>query len=112
MVLHRRRRQQRLRVNQTKQKSSKKKVDDEDEPDSDEELLEDIEKDIEEIEQIQSDIADVIGFLFKTHKDISGDIVNKLIVELLPKYFRDDASNFEIKMGIFIADDILSINGI
>lgn len=84
---------------------------DDDEPDSDEENLDEIEKDIEEIEQIQSDIADVIGFLFKTHKELSGDIVNKVLTEMLPKYFRQGASNFEIKMGIFIADDMIEYLG-
>jgi hypothetical protein len=84
---------------------------DEEEPDSDEELLDDLEKDIEEIENIQSDIADVVGFLFKTHKDFSGDIVKKILQEKLPQYFREGSSHFEIKMGIFIVDDMIEYLG-
>jgi len=88
-----------------------KETEKDEEDDSDDENLEEIEKDIEEIEQIQSDIADVIGFLFKTHRELSGDIVNKVLTEMLPKYFRQGASNFEIKMGIFIADDMIEYLG-
>jgi len=89
----------------------KKETEKDDEEDSDDENLDEVEKDIEEIEQIQSDIADVIGFLFKSHRELSGDIVNKVLQEMLPKYFRQDASNFEIKMGIFIADDMIEYLG-
>lgn len=84
---------------------------DDEEEEDEEDLLDDIEKDIEEIETIQSDIADVIGYLFKTHKEISGDIVNKIITHMLPKYFRKGGSTFEIKMGIFLADDMIEFLG-
>jgi hypothetical protein len=103
------------RHSQVKSATHKKNFDkmdkEEDEVDSDEELMEEIEKDIEEIENIQSDIADLIGFLFKTHKSLTSDIVNLILKEKLPFYFREDASSFEIKMGIFIADDMIEYLG-
>ena len=68
-------------------------------------------EDIEEIEEIQGYISDVIGFSFKTHKDISTDIVNIILNNWLPKYFRSDASIFEIKMGILILDDMIEYLG-
>jgi len=83
----------------------------EDSDDEDMGLLEELEEDIEEIENIQSVLSDNIGFSFKTHKDISHDIVNFIIQNWLPKYFRNDASYFEISMGIFIIDDMMQYLG-
>jgi hypothetical protein len=91
-------------------KNPKKKEEVEDSDDEDN-LEEEIEKDIEDIEQIQTAIADVIGFLFKTHKDLCGDFVQKVITEILPKYFRTGASGFEVRMGIFIVDDMIEYLG-
>jgi len=39
------------------------------------------------------------------------EIVNKITSEMLPKYFRPEASTFEIKMGIFIVDDLIEFLG-
>jgi hypothetical protein len=91
-------------------KNPQKKVETED-SDEEDNLEEEIEKDIEDIEDIQSSIADVIGFLFKTHKDLCGDFVAKVISEILPKYFRTGATGFEVKMGIFIVDDMIEFLG-
>lgn len=66
---------------------------------------------IQEIEDIQGYISDVIGFSFKTHKDISHDVVECIIKEWLPKYFKENTSNFEIKMGILIIDDMIEFLG-
>lgn len=79
--------------------------------DEDYDMLEELEEDIEEIENIQSSLSDSIGYSFKTHKDISHDIVNYIISTWLPKYFRSDASHFEISMGIFIIDDMMQYLG-
>ena len=48
-----------------------------------------------------------MGSFFKTHKELCLDIVNKLLIELLPKYFNNNSSNFETKMGLFIVDDMV-----
>ena len=94
---------------QTKKSTNIQEEDDDDNEDID--LLEDIEDDIEEIENIQSAISDTIGFSFKTHKDVTHDIVNYIISNWLPKYFRTGASYFEISMGIFIIDDMMQYLG-
>lgn len=84
---------------------------DEDSDDEDFGMMEELEEDIEEIENIQSVLSDNIGYSFKTHKDISHDIVNYIIQNWLTKYFRSSASYFEISMGIFIIDDMMQYLG-
>ena len=96
------------------EKKASKRVKEGEEEDDDEdqqEEIEGLEDDIEEIESIQSVLSDNIGFCFKTHKDISHDIVSYIISNWLPKYFRKEASNFEISMGIFIIDDMIEYLG-
>jgi hypothetical protein len=88
-----------------------KEGEEEDDDEDQQEEIEGLEEDIEEIENIQSVLSDNIGFSFKTHKDISHDIVSYIISNWLPKYFRKDASNFEISMGIFIIDDMMQYLG-
>ena len=39
------------------------------------------------------------------------EIAKKMITDVLPKYFKDDASNFEKKMGLFIMDDMVEFLG-
>jgi len=56
-------------------------------------------------------IADVMGTLFNSHKELSLEIVNRLLTELLPKYFLEKSSNFEKKMGLFILDDMIEFLG-
>lgn len=107
---------QKLTDLQTKKASAKPSAQassnaDEDSDDEDLGMLEELEDDIEEIENIQSVLSDNIGFSFKTHKDISHDIVNYIIQNWLPKYFRSAASYFEISMGIFIIDDMMQYLG-
>lgn len=82
-----------------------------DELDDDDDFVGEIEKDIEEIEEVLVSIADTMGALFSTHKSLTLEIVNKLLNELLPKYFVDKASNFEKKMGLFILDDMIEFLG-
>jgi hypothetical protein len=95
-------------------KESKKKpqhIEEDDDDDEDENLAEEIEEDILEIEEIQGNITDVIGIMFKTHKDLCGDIVQKIVTQMLPKYLDKNASEFEITMGIFIVDDMIEFLG-
>ena len=65
-------------------------------------MVGEIEKDIQEIEEVLVSIADVMGTLFNTHKELSLEVVNRLLTEYLPKYFLEKASNFEKKMDLFI----------
>jgi hypothetical protein len=82
-----------------------------DDEEDDLDMKKDFEQDIEEIEEIQEYSADLIGILFKTHKELTLEIVTKITTDILPKYFRTDASVFEIKMGIFIVDDLIEFLG-
>lgn len=87
------------------------KVNSDDEGDDDDDVVGEIERDIEDIEEVLVSIADTMGALFSAHKELTLDIVNKLLVELLPRYFKDNASNFEKKMGLFILDDMIEFLG-
>lgn len=68
-------------------------------------------EDIQEIEDIQGFISDVIGYAFKTHKNISQEIAECIIKEWIPKYLKENASVFEIKMAILIIDDMIEYLG-
>jgi len=94
------------------EKGSHEKINDsDDEENSDDVFCEEIEKDIEEIEDILVAIVDIFGTLFKTHKELTLEMTSKLITELLPKYLKESASFFETKMGIFIVDDMIEYLG-
>jgi hypothetical protein len=88
------------------------KIHSDDEADSDDEgLVDEIEKDIGEIEEVLVSIADVMGSLFNTHKELTLEIVGLLLREYLPRYFEEKSSNFEKKMGLFILDDMVEFLG-
>lgn len=93
-------------------KMNTKKQDDDDESDDEEERLEkDIAEEIESIEDIQSGITDLIGKIFATHKNDSQDVVNEILFKMIPKYFRNESSVFEKKMGMYLIDDICEYLG-
>ena len=58
-------------------------------------------KNIEEIEDILVCIVDIFGTIFKTHKELTLEMVSKLLQEMLHKYL-NETSFFETKMGVFI----------
>ena len=99
----------RLNLISKKDKKNIKKRSPDDDSD-DENLNELIDEDIESIENIQSEIADTIGILFKTHKPISDDIIKIILQNVLPKYI-NSTSNFELKMGLYITDDLIEYLG-
>ena len=79
--------------------------------DEDDENLEDVkDQEIKEIEDIQSEISDNIGLLLKTHKQISDEIIIKIMKDIIPSYTNSN-NLFEIKMGLFIADDLIEFIG-
>lgn len=93
-------------------KEGNNKINSDDEEDDDEdEILEDMKKDVEEVEDVLVSIADIMGSMFKTHKELTLDVVQSLVNELLPKYFSTTASSFENKMGLYIIDDIIEFLG-
>jgi len=109
---HEKVKQKNVEKNSLKQKQGKPAEDDDEYEEQDaydpEKILE---EDIQEIEDIQGFISDVIGYSFKTHKDISQEIVECIIKEWIPKYLKENASAFEIKMAILIIDDMIEFLG-
>ncbi len=87
------------------------KIHSDDEAESDDGIVDEMEKDISEIEEVLVSIADVMGSLFNTHKEISLEIVGRLLNEYLPRYFEEKSSTFEKKMGLFILDDMVEFLG-
>ena len=88
-------------------KNNKKTNDD----DSDDDNISDlIDEDIEQIENIQSEIADNIGILLKTHKNLSEEIVSKLLKTVIPTYIQSK-NTCEVKMGLYISDDLIEFLG-
>jgi hypothetical protein len=73
--------------------------------------LDDIENKISTIEHILTSFSSIIGVIFKFHKEICMEVVNKLLAEYLPKYLADNSSVFDKKMGIFILDDMTEFLG-
>ena len=61
-------------------------------------------------ESIQEEIADNMGILLKTHKQISDQIILRLIKEIIPSYF-NSSNMFEVKMSLSIADDLIEFIG-
>ena len=100
-----------VKEQEIKEKESQPVDEDIDASDDDQLELDDIKQEIEEAEEIITSFSDAIGALFKTHKDYCMEIASKLINDLLPKYFKENASNFEKKMGLFILDDMVEFLG-
>ena len=69
-----------------------------------------IEEDIESLENIQSEIADLVGILFKSHKNSSQEIVKIILEKLIPNFLSQN-TNFEIKMAIYLIDDLIEFLG-
>lgn len=88
-----------------------KQLEDEEEDDEEERMEKDIAEEVESIQDIQSSMSELIGKLFATHKSISEDVVKVILNVMIPKYFRDGASVFESKMGMFLIDDIVEYLG-
>ena len=100
-------RDKRMKLLEKRKARLKKHKDD----DSDDEQIEDlIKSDIESIENIEDEISDNIGLLLKTHKPIADDLVSILISKIVPQYIQSK-DDFEIKMGLYIADDLIEYIG-
>ena len=93
-------------IQKKKTKNKKHKDDDEE----DENINDLIDEDIEKLENIQEEIADNMGILLKTHKEISEEIISKLIKEIIPTYF-NSSNMFEVKMSLHISDDLIEFIG-
>jgi hypothetical protein len=80
--------------------------DDEDDDQSQEEVIEEIKDQISELESVLTSLSDFFGALFETHKNLTLELVEKIIKEYLPIYFRDNSSNFEKTLGLLLVDDM------
>ena len=76
-----------------------------------ENTLYNIQERIKGAEDIITSFSNAIGSLFKTHKEFSMEIAQKMITDVLPTYFNEKASNFEKKVGLFIMDDMVEFLG-
>ena len=91
-----------------KKKTKNKRHKDDDEEDDN--IADLINEDIEKIENIQEEIADNMGIILKTHKQISDEIILKLIKEIIPTYY-NSSNMFEVKMSLNISDDLIEFIG-
>ena len=80
--------------------------DDEDDDHSQEEVMEDIKDQIDELETVLTSLSDFFGALFETHKDLTLELVDKIIKDYLPIYFKEESSNFEKTLGLLLVDDM------
>lgn len=60
---------------------------------------------------MQVAISELIGILFKTHKDMTIDLAKFLISNVLPSAFKEGQSEIMNKFGIFLIDDMLEYLG-
>ena len=58
------------------------------------------------MESVLTSLSDFFGALFETHKSLTLELVEKIIKEYLPIYFRDNSSNFEKTLGLLLVDDM------
>ena len=100
-----------IKEEMVKKKSSEPKDEDIDDYYDEEIELDNIKQGIEGAEEIITAFSDAIGALFKTHKEFCMDIAGKMVNDVLPKYFKNTATNFEKKMGLFIMDDMIEFLG-
>ena len=80
--------------------------DDEDDNESQEEVMEDIKGQISEIENVLTSLSDFFGAVFETHKNLTLELVDKIIKQYLPNYFKNESSNFEKTLGLLLVDDM------
>ena len=81
------------------------------EEDNDYEYIKDlIKKEDENLEDIQVEITDVIGILLKTHKNQCDYLLQKIINNMIPQFLNSNKV-FEIKIAIFLLDDLIEYIG-
>ena len=73
-------------------------------------LKEPLKDEIQNLENIQCEIINTIGILYKTHKSKSNDIIKIILNKTLPKYLKSN-SNFELKISLYLIDDLIEYIG-
>ena len=61
-------------------------------------------------QQLQLDLGEIIGVLFKTHKDHCSNLVQKLISTILPEIAKQEGKQ-KTKLLLFILDDMIEFLG-
>ena len=87
-------------------KDNKVYSDDEDDSESKDEEINDLDEQIDEIENVLTSFSEFFGVLFDTHKRYTLEFVDKIIKEYLPKYFKENSSNFEKNLGVLLVGDM------
>jgi importin-5 len=77
----------------------------------DEEEKEIIGEEIKQEEEVQVAISELIGILFKTHKEMTIELAKYLINNILPSAFQQGQSEVMNKFGIFLIDDMIEYLG-
>ena len=80
--------------------------DDEDDDEAQEEVMEDMEDQISELESVLISFSEFFAALFQTHKNLTLELVDKIIKKYLPIYFKDESSNFEKRLGLLLVSDM------
>ena len=68
--------------------------------------MEDIKDQIEELETLLTSLSDFFGVLLETYKNLTLELVDKIIKEYLPNYFKEKSSNSEKTIELLLIDDI------
>ena len=76
---------------------------------SDDELINEINK--KEEDSLHTSISEVLGALFKTHKEHSLTIVNFLYSNVLSKFLTPESTTEDHKFAIFVIDDVIEFLG-
>ena len=92
-------------IEEDKKTGANKIYSDDEDDGSEEEIIDDIKDQIQELEEVQTSFSDFFGTLFKTHKELSLELVGKLFKSYIPKYLDTKSSPFEKKIAILIIDD-------
>lgn len=95
--------------------SDKRKIENEkykSEEEVDEEEIEMINEDNSSEEDLQVAIAELIGVLFKTHKEMTLPLVELLYTQVLTKVLQPGLSDKMHKFGLFLIDDMIEFLGL
>ena len=96
--------------------SDKRKLENEkyktEEEDIDEEEIEMLNEDTSSEEDLQVVIAELIGVLFKTHKEMTLPLVDLIYTQVLSKVLQPGLSDKMHKFGLFLIDDMIEFLGL
>lgn len=70
-----------------------------------------MDEEIKQEEEVQVAISELIGILFKTHKEMTSGFASFLINNMLPQVFIEKQTETMLKFGIFLIDDMVEYLG-